>query len=186
MYFSFCSIDFTVEGCHVSLPDGDAIPSRSSPSAISFRLLPSRNSAYILLTVIASSGTILSTVPFLSLVYPRKCFVLRITLPSWNFFLTLHLILLDMLRLSSSARLAIIVKTNSLRSCSVSRFSFSNMIPMPSAFSFLAVCTQSSVFLANRLTDFVIIRSIFPSSQSFIIRLNCTRLVFLPLKPGSA
>ena len=110
-------------------------------------------------TVIASIVTIFSTVPFLSLVYPRKCFVLSITLPSWNFFLTLHLILFDMLRLSSSARLAIIVRTNSLRSCSVSRFSFSNMIPIPSAFSFLAVCTQSSVFLANRLTDFVIIRN---------------------------
>ena len=46
---------------------------------------------------------------------------------------------------------------------------------------------QSKVFLANRLIDFVIIISIFPASQSSIMRLNSLRFfVFVPEIPSSA
>ena len=46
---------------------------------------------------------------------------------------------------------------------------------------------QSSLFLANRLIDFVIIMSMVPASQSSIMRLNSSRfLVLVPEIPSSA
>ena len=49
-----------------------------------------------------------------------------------------------------------------------------------------AVVRLSTVFLAKRLTDFVIIRSILPSRASATICLNCSRfLVLVPVMPSS-
>ena len=48
-------------------------------------------------------------------------------------------------------------------------FSRSKNTPIPYSFSLRICFSASTVFLAKRLTDFVMIRSIFPSSASFTI-----------------
>ncbi len=58
-------------------------------------------------------------------------------------------------------------------------FSFSKNTAIFSAFSFLVYLRQSRVFRENRLMDLVMIMSIFPASQSAIMRLNSSRLAVL-------
>lgn len=66
-------------------------------------------------------------------------------------------------------------------------FSFSKKTAMFSPFSSIVYFRQSTVFLENQLMDLVRIMSIFPSRQSYIIRLNDSRLaVFVALIPSSA
>jgi hypothetical protein len=61
------------------------------------------------------------------------------------------------------------------------------MMPIPKFFNFLEYARQSCVFLAKRLMDFVMTRSILPPSQSAIIFLNCSLFfVFVPEMPSSA
>src|SRR5690625_6433615 len=60
-------------------------------------------------------------------------------------------------------------------------FSFSKNTGISLSFNCLMYFKQSSVFLANRLMDFVMIMSIFPFMLSSIILLNCSRFfVFVP------
>ena len=55
------------------------------------------------------------------------------------------------------------------------------------SFSFRMVTSESTVFLANLLTDFVRIMSIFPARASCIMALKSALfLVFVPLFPSSA
>ena len=69
----------------------------------------------------------------------------------------------------------------------VSIYSFSKNTAMFSAFSFLVYLRQSRVLRENRLMDLVMTMSIFPASQSAIMRLNSSRLrVFVPDIPSSA
>ena len=56
-------------------------------------------------------------------------------------------------------------------------YSFSKYTSTPAALSFRTVVRVSTVFRANRLTDFVRIRSIFPSRASCTMRLNRKRSI---------
>ena len=81
----------------------------------------------------------------------------------------------EMLRLSSWARLDMMVIISSPLLSRVSMFSFSNVTPIPFSFSFRMVVRLSTVFRAKRLTLLVMIRSIFPASASAISRLKPSR-----------
>lgn len=58
---------------------------------------------------------------------------------------------------------------------SVQIFSFSKYISMPLSLSLRTVVRLSTVFLAKRLTDFVTMRSIFPSMASLTMLLKPSR-----------
>ena len=85
-----------------------------------------------------------------------------------------------MLRLSSCARLLKMVMSISPVPSSVLIPSFSNTTATFFSFSFRIVTSESTVFLANLLTDFVRIMSIFPARADFVAFLFCTdhRYVF--------
>ena len=69
---------------------------------------------------------------------------------------------------------------------SVQMFSFSKYISMPLSFRSRTVVRLSTVFLAKRLTDFVMIRSIFPAFASAIMALKPSRFfVEVALMPSS-
>ena len=107
--------------------------------------------------------------------------------PNWKLVEMPHLQFSEMFLDSSCAKELSIVNNNSPEESSVLICSFSNSIPIPRFFSILEYCKQSCVFLANRLMDLVITISIFPVSQSEIIRLNCSLFfVFVPVIPSSA
>ena len=124
---------------------------------------------------------------FIKPLYPRKPEYGRANFPSWNNFRFPHATFSEIERLSSCAKEAISVKINSPFESSVQIFSFSNITPMPSSFSFQSTFNESRVFLANLDTDFVRIISILPDSQSSSIRVN-PGLCFddKPLIPSSA
>ncbi len=78
-------------------------------------------------------------------------------------------------------------RSSSLDIYAVSMFSFSNRMLTPYSFSILAYIRESTVFLANRDTDLVSTRSIFPLRQSAISLLKSSRLsVLVPVSPSSA
>ena len=58
-------------------------------------------------------------------------------------------------------------------------FSFSKKTSMPFSLSLRTVVKVSTVLRANRLIDFVIIRSILPASASATIRLKPSRFLVL-------
>jgi len=65
-------------------------------------------------------------------------------------------------------------------------FSFSKYTPMPFAFRSRTVSRQSTVFLAKRERDLVMMRSMCPRLQAVIILLNCVRFFRLvPEMPSS-
>ena len=79
------------------------------------------------------------------------------------------------------------VMRNSLDSVRVLMFSFSKYTPMPFAFRSRTVSRQSTVFLAKRERDLVMMRSMCPRLQAVIILLNCVRFFRLvPEMPSSA
>ena len=99
---------------------------------------------------------------------------------------TLHLLFSDMETDSLSARLLMIEIRSSDSIEPVSRFSFSKKIVTPRSSSFLVSSKQSVVFRAKRLRNLVMIRSIFPASQSAIICRSAGRFSLLvPLMPSS-
>ena len=107
-------------------------------------------------------------------------------MPSAKRFLIPHVTFSEMLRLSSWARLLMIVMSSSPLESSVKMFSFSKYTSTPAALSFRTVVRVSTVFRAKRLTDFVRIRSIFPAMAAFIMALNPSRcLVLVPVMPSS-
>ena len=186
MCFSCFRIPVTVLGYHFVCPRHPGTFSSVSSFAICAGLIPIRKSLYILLTVFACS-LLMTSFPFSSLSYPRNLNVLRCISPFLNFVRMPHLQFSEMFLDSSCARELKMVNRSSPVESSVLMFSFSNMMPIPRFFSFLEYARQSCVFLAKRLMDFVMTRSILPSSQSAIIFLNCSLFfVFVPEIPSSA
>ena len=107
--------------------------------------------------------------------------------PFLNRLFMLHLLFCEMETDSSAASELSTDRISSLSLVIVLIISFSKQIPMPSSVSFLTASRQSVVFLAKRLMDLVITRSIRFASQSAISRRNSLRLSFLvPLIPSSA
>lgn len=92
----------------------------------------------------------------------------------------------EMERLSSWARLLMMVNNNSPRPSKVQMASFSKKTSTPCSFNSRMVERLSTVFRAKRLTLFVTIRLIFPASASSIIRLKPSLcFVFKVLIPSS-
>ena len=121
------------------------------------------------------------------LVYPMNFVQFTMTLPFSNFLTTPQRMFSLMLRLSSCARLLKMVIRISPVPSSVLIPSFSNTTATFFSFSFRMVTSESTVFLANLLTDFVRIMSIFPARASCIMALKSALfLVFVPLFPSSA
>ena len=138
------------------------------------------------LTVFACSLLMMSF-PFSSLSYPKNLNVFRCISPFLNFVRMPHLQFSEIFLDSSCARELKMVNKSSPVESSVLMFSFSKIMPIPRFFSFLEYIRQSCVFLAKRLMDFVMTRSILPFSQSAIMRLNCSLFfVLVPEIPSSA
>ena len=96
-------------------------------------------------------------------------------------------VFLDMEMDSSCACAPDRASSSSLDIYAVSMFSFSNRMLTPYYFSIRAYIRESTVFLANRDTDLVSTRSIFPLRQSAISLLKSSRLsVLVPVSPSSA
>ncbi len=113
-----------------------------------------------------------------SLVYPYATQPI-LKLPSWKRFWMPQRLLVEMLSDSPCAMELKMVSICSLCSDMVLIFSFSKNTDIPSAFSFRMVSMLSTVFLANLVTDFVMMISILPFSHSFIIRKNSSRFFTL-------
>ena len=112
---------------------------------------------------------------------------MKTALPSSKFFRQVQVIFLLMLSDSDCAKPAYITRYSSLSLVRVSMRCSSKNTPIPLAFSIRTVSRQSTVFRANRDTDFVMIQSIFPARQSLIMRLNPGRLsALVPEMPSSA
>src|SRR5699024_2713493 len=106
--------------------------------------------------------------------------------PRLNLCLIDHLLFSESDTDSFSARLLKIESISSLSIEFVLMFSFSQYMCTPKSINFLTNSKQSIVLLANRLIDFVKIKSLFPFSQSDINRSNPGRLSFLvPVMPSS-
>ena len=122
-------------------------------------------------TTSASSSTTIS-LPNLSLSYPNRLFVDIIGTPFLNRSITDHVIAALLASDSPCATRLITPKVNSFFASIVFRFTSSKNTPTggDKPFRTLTTSRQSLVFLANRLTLFVTMRSIFPSLQSCIIR----------------
>ena len=98
-----------------------------------------------------------------------------------------HFTFSEILRLSSCAKEARSESISSPSSENELMRSFSNRTSTPMDLRWRTVSKRSTVFLANRLIDLVIIMSMLPASQSSIIRLNSSRfLVLVPEIPSSA
>ena len=138
------------------------------------------------LTTAASSSFIISF-PSTSLSYPRNFLWLTITKPFWyrNFKPSFTFLLI--FSLSCWANDANIVSITSPLASHVFIFSDSKITGICILFNSRIYLRQSTVFLANRLMDLVIIISIFPAWQSLIIFLNdALFLVLSPEIPSSA
>ena len=123
------------------------------------------------LTISASSGTIFGK-PSSPFSYPRKTDQGRPKCPSCIAFRLPHVTFSEMERDSSCDKLDKTVNRISTLGSNVQIFSFSKYTSVPCSFSFLMLVRLSTVLRANLLTDFVIIKSIFPAHASAIIRLK--------------
>ena len=108
-------------------------------------------------------------------------------MPRWNLERMPHAVFSEIFLLSSWASELKIVNISSPDASIVFTFSFSKMMGMPRAFSFLLKFRLSAVLRAKRLIDFVITRSTRPSSQAAIMSMKPLRfLVPVPEIPSSA